>query len=88
MFHSLGLTGGKLLPLLSGICVVLYPSPLPYRIVPALAYDANATIMFGTGTFLSGYARMTQSYDFYSLLYDFAGAEKTRYETRLNRTQI
>jgi acyl-[acyl-carrier-protein]-phospholipid O-acyltransferase/long-chain-fatty-acid--[acyl-carrier-protein] ligase len=82
VFHSFGLTGGTLLPLLNGIRTVMYPSPLHYRIVPALAYDANATIMFGTDTFLSGYARMAHGYDFYSLRYIFAGAERVRDETR------
>lgn len=82
VFHSFGLTGGTLLPILSGIRTLLYPNPLHYRIVPALAYDANATILFGTDTFLAGYARMAHSYDFYSIRYVFAGAERVRDETR------
>ncbi len=82
VFHSFGLTGGTLLPILGGVKTLLYPSPLHYRVVPALAYDANATILFGTDTFLSGYARMAHSYDFYSLRFVFAGAERVRDETR------
>jgi acyl-[acyl-carrier-protein]-phospholipid O-acyltransferase / long-chain-fatty-acid--[acyl-carrier-protein] ligase len=70
MFHSFGLTVGTLLPILSGIRTFLYPS------------QTNATVFFGTDTFLRGYARVANPYDFHALRLVGAGAEKVTDEAR------
>ncbi len=82
MFHSFGLGAGTILPLLMGVKTVLYPTPLHYRIIPEIAAATKATIFFGTDTFLAGYAKCANPYDFNSLRIVAAGAEKVKDETR------
>lgn len=81
LFHSFGLTAGTLLPLVRGCYTYLFPSPLLYRAIPAAIYDRNCTVMLATNTFLNGYARKAQAYDFRSVRYLMAGAEKVQAAT-------
>jgi acyl-[acyl-carrier-protein]-phospholipid O-acyltransferase/long-chain-fatty-acid--[acyl-carrier-protein] ligase len=79
VFHSFGLTGGILVPVLGGVPTLLYPSPLHYRKLAELIVSARPTVLFGTDTFLNGYARAAQTgEDFSSLRFVVAGAEPLR----------
>jgi acyl-[acyl-carrier-protein]-phospholipid O-acyltransferase / long-chain-fatty-acid--[acyl-carrier-protein] ligase len=82
VFHSFGLTGGTILPLANGVPLFLYPSPLHYKIIPDIARKWRPTIMFGTDTFLSAYARTAKEGDFSSLRFVVAGAEAVKPDTR------
>lgn len=82
VFHSFGLTGGLILPLVAGVRLFLYPSPLHYKLIPEVARKAKPTITFATDTFLAGYAKTAKDEDFSSLRLVVAGAEPVKAETR------
>ncbi|CEG58715.1 AMP-binding protein [Legionella fallonii] len=81
IFHTFGLTAGSIIPLITGTKCFFYPSPLHYKIIPGCVRKSGATIMFGTDTFLMGYARAAEKHDFSKIRYIFAGAEKVKPET-------
>jgi acyl-[acyl-carrier-protein]-phospholipid O-acyltransferase / long-chain-fatty-acid--[acyl-carrier-protein] ligase len=82
LFHSFGLTAATLMPLLSGMRCVLYPSPLHYKQVPDLIRKTQATVLFATDTFLQGYVRAADPQALATIRYVVAGAERVKDQTR------
>jgi len=82
LFHALGLTGGVLFPLVCGAPIMIYPTPLHYKVIPELAYAHQATIVLGTDTFMAGWGRRADPHDFASVRAAIAGAEPVKPSTR------
>ena len=81
IFHAFGFTG-SLMPLFNGIKILVFLSPLQYKVIPEVIYDRGCTILFSTSTFLGQYAKFAHPYDFYKLRLVIAGAEKLQEEVR------
>ncbi|MDP3867211.1 AMP-binding protein [Phenylobacterium sp.] len=80
-FHCFGLTGGALLPILTGMKAFQYPSPLHTKVIPPLLKDSKASILLATDTFLNQYARVAEYDELAGLKFIVCGAEKVREET-------
>ncbi len=81
VFHCFGLTGGVLLPLITGMKAFQYPSPLHIKQIPALIQDSRASILLATDTFVNQYARASDGQELAGLKFIVCGAEKVRDET-------
>ena len=80
-FHCFGLTGGVLLPILSGMKAFQYPSPLHVKQIPPLVRDTGASILLATDTFVNQYARTAEPGDLSGLRFVVCGAERVHEET-------
>ena len=80
-FHSFGLTGGILVPLIEGLRSFQYPSPLHAKIIPGLVKETKASVLLSTDTFVNQYARSSQADDLSALEFICCGAERVRAET-------
>ena len=80
-FHCFGLTGGVILPLLTGMKAFQYPSPLHTKQIPPLIKDSQASILLATDTFVNQYARSADPGELSGLKFIVCGAEKVREET-------
>jgi acyl-[acyl-carrier-protein]-phospholipid O-acyltransferase/long-chain-fatty-acid--[acyl-carrier-protein] ligase len=81
VFHCFGLTGGVLLPIITGMKAFQYPSPLHVRLIPPLIADSKASILLATDTFVNQYARASEGRELAGLAFIVCGAEKVREET-------
>lgn len=82
IFHSFGLTGGVFLPLLGRMRTALYPTPLTPREIAARVKATGATLLLGSDTFVSQYARAGEDGSLSGLRFAVCGAERVRDETR------
>jgi acyl-[acyl-carrier-protein]-phospholipid O-acyltransferase/long-chain-fatty-acid--[acyl-carrier-protein] ligase len=80
-FHCFGLTGGVILPILTGMKAFQYPSPLHTKQIPPLIKNSGASILLATDTFVNQYARSADPGDLSDLEFIVCGAEKVREET-------
>jgi len=82
MFHCFGLTGGAMLPILTGHKCFLFPSPLMVKEIPKLVRDTGANVFLATDTFAQQYSRNSADGDLSSIELMVCGAERVKEETR------
>lgn len=84
MFHSFGLTGNIIFPLLDATPMVLCPDPTDIKTMARASAEYKATILMGTPTFLRAFSvnRWVHPMCFDYMRFIIAGAEKLRDDMR------
>lgn len=80
-FHSFGLTGTLVLPLLSGLRVVHHPNPNEGVVLGKIVESYRVSILLSTPTFVSNIVRASAGRDLTSLRLCITGAEKCSGDT-------
>ncbi len=76
LFHSFGCTVTMWYPMIEGVTVVTYPSPLEVAKLTELIEEHSINLLLATPTFLRGYLRKATKEQFASLKLVITGAEK------------
>lgn len=82
IFHSLGLTGGVLLPILSGHKAVLHPNPLARKEILEQLDESDANVLVATDAFAKLYARAVKEGELDTVRYAVLGGERVNEKTR------
>jgi long-chain-fatty-acid--[acyl-carrier-protein] ligase len=80
-FHSFGLMGTLLLPILAGIRVVHHPNPNEVSALAKIIEKYQVTLLLGTPTFVANIVRASAACDLTSLRLCVTGAERCPRET-------
>ena len=76
LFHSFGCTGTLWFPIIQGISIVSYPSPLETKRLAELIEKNKVNFLLSTPTFLRGYMRRVKPEQLASVKIVITGAEK------------
>ena len=94
LFHSFGCTVTLWFPIIYGLHLVTYPSPMEVKKLAQLIEKYRITLMISTPTFLRSYLRGVNRESLASLKYCVTGAEKLpstvadAFETRFGKTVL
>jgi acyl-[acyl-carrier-protein]-phospholipid O-acyltransferase/long-chain-fatty-acid--[acyl-carrier-protein] ligase len=76
LFHVFGLNTNLWLPLVNGLTIVTFASPLEFRAISTAVREERVTMVVGTPTFLQGYLQKSDPGDFSQVRLLITGADR------------